>query len=98
MVSGGPWGTNGLELAALVKAGMTPLQAIEAATANGPATLGPRAPKAGLLAAGYDADVIAVGTNPLDDIAVLGDSSRITMVWKGGRLVKSPGTNTAPYT
>ena len=98
MVSGGPWGTNGLELAALVKAGMTPLQAIEAATANGPATLGPRAPKTGVLAEGYDADVIAVGTNPLDDIAVLGDSSRITMVWKGGRLVKSPGTNTAPYT
>ena len=89
MVSGGPWGTNGLELAALVKAGMTPLRAIESATANGPATLGPRAPKAGLLAESYDADVIAVDANPLDDITVLGDSSRITMVWKRGRLVKS---------
>ena len=98
MVSGGPWGTNGLELAALVKAGMTPLQAIEAATANGPPTLGPRAPKTGLLAEGYDADVIAVATNPLDNISVLGDSSQITMVWKGGRMVKSPSTNTAPYT
>ena len=97
MVSGGPWGTNGLELAALVKAGMTPLQAIEAATANGPATLGPRAPKAGLLAAGYDADVIAIASNPLDDIAVLGRSSQVTMVWKAGQLVKSPGTSTTPY-
>ncbi|MDE0171628.1 MAG: amidohydrolase family protein [bacterium] len=95
MVSGGPWGTNGLELAALVEAGMTPLQAIEAATFNGPATLGPRAPKAGLLAEGYDADVIAVAANPLDDIALLGDSSRITMVWKGGRLVKSPGSTSS---
>lgn len=97
MVSGGPWGTNGLELSALVKAGMTPLQAIEAATANAPATLGPRAPKAGLLAEGYDADVITVATNPLDDITVLGDASQITMVWKAGRLVKSPGTSTSPY-
>ena len=96
MVSGGPWGTNGLELAALVKAGMTPLQAIEAATANGPRTLGPRAPKAGLLAEGYDADVIAVSANPLDDITILGDPSRITKVWKGGWLVKSPADAPPP--
>ena len=96
MVSGALWGTNGLELAALVKAGMSPLQAIEAATANGPRTLGPRAPKAGLLAAGYDADIIAVASNPLDDITVLGDSSHVTAVWKGGRLVKSPGSIPQP--
>ena len=97
MVSGGPWGTNGLELAALVKAGMTPLQAIEAATANGPTTLGPRAPKAGVLAKGYDADVIAVAADPLKDITVLGDPSRITTVWKGGRLVKSPGSGSSGF-
>ena len=97
MVSGKLWGTNGLELAALVKAGMSPLRAIEAATANGPRTLGPRAPKAGLLAAGYDADIIAVASNPLDDITVLGDASQVTMVWKGGRLVKSPGAAPPPY-
>ncbi|MCE2529302.1 MAG: amidohydrolase family protein [Acidimicrobiia bacterium] len=96
MVSGALWGTNGMELAALVKAGMSPLQAIEAATANGPATLGPRAPRSGFLAEGYDADLIAVASNPLDDIAVLGDSSQVTMVWKGGRLVKSPGSIPPP--
>ncbi len=97
MVSGGPWGTNGLELAALVKAGMTPLQAIEAATANGPATLGPRAPRSGLLVEGYDADVITVDADPLADITILGDPDRITMVWKGGRLEKSPGNSTSPF-
>ena len=97
MVSGALWGTNGLELAALVKAGMTPLQAIEAATANGPATLGPRAPRSGLLAEGHDADIIAVASNPLDDITVLGDSSQVTMVWKGGQLVKSPAGTPPPY-
>ena len=96
MVSGGPWGTNGLELAALVNAGMTPLQAIEAATANGPATLGARAPKTGLLAAGYDADLIGVAANPLDDIRILGDPSQVTMVWKGGNLVKSTGAASPP--
>ena len=96
MESGKLWGTNGMELAALVEAGMTPLQAIEAATANGPRALGPRAPKAGLLAEGYDADVIAVSANPLDHITILGDPSRITKVWKGGRLVKSPGGAPSP--
>ena len=36
----------------MVEAGMTPLQAIESATANGPDTLGPQAPKSGQLARG----------------------------------------------
>src|SRR6478672_325739 len=65
------WGHNGRELAHLVDLGMTPLQAIEAATAAGPATLGPQAPQSGLLTAGYDADVITVDADPLADISVL---------------------------
>jgi imidazolonepropionase-like amidohydrolase len=87
-VSGGTlWGRNGLEASNLVKAGMTPLQAIEAATANGPATLGPQAPLSGILAAGYDADVITLDTDPLADISVLGSPERITGVWKAGERV-----------
>lgn len=85
-----PWGLHGLELALLVEAGMTPLAAIEAATANGPLTLGPQAPRAGRLEAGWDADVVAVAKNPLDDITVLSDPTHITHVWKGGRLEKQP--------
>lgn len=81
-------GYNGKELAYLVDLGMTPLQAIEAATANGPATLGPQAPKAGLLASGYDADILLVSKNPLEDIATLGDPQSVTHVWKHGALVK----------
>ena len=84
------WGKNGLEASNLVKAGMTPLQAIEAATANGPATLGPQAPQSGLLAAGYDADVIALDANPLEDISALGNPERVVGVWKAGVLVKEP--------
>jgi len=51
-----PRGRNGRELPLLVEARMTPLEAIEAATANGPLTLGPQAPLSGVLAEGYDAD------------------------------------------
>jgi imidazolonepropionase-like amidohydrolase len=82
------WGTNGAELVHLVKLGMTPLEAIEAATAVGPATLGPQAPLSGQLRAGYDADVITLSGDPLADISVLATPSQITGVWTGGRQVK----------
>ncbi|HZU71129.1 MAG TPA: amidohydrolase family protein [Acidimicrobiales bacterium] len=85
------WGQNGEELALLAKAGMSALQAVEAATANGPLTLGPQAPRAGVLTEGYDADVIAVASNPLEDLAILGDPDSITWVWKAGEVVKRPG-------
>ena len=50
-----------------------------------------------MLAEGFDADVVAVANNPLYDITVLGDATQIIMVWKGGRLVKSPGADSTPY-
>jgi imidazolonepropionase-like amidohydrolase len=82
------WGANAVELVHLVKAGMSPLQAIEAATATAPTTLGPQAPKSGLLAEGYDADLIAVTADPSYDVSVLTDQANITHVWKSGALVK----------
>ncbi len=82
------WGTNGSELAHLVALGMTPLQAIEAATAIAPRTLGPQAPRSGKLADGYDADFITLDADPIEDIAVLAQPERITGVWTGGRRVK----------
>ena len=69
---------------------MTPLQAIQAATVNGPLTLGPQAPKSGQLKAGFDADILAVSENPLPDIEVLMKPENITHVWKSGKLVKGP--------
>ena len=69
----GAWGTNGTELSHLVALGMTPLQAIEAATATAPRTLGPQAPRSGLLAEGYDADLITVDGDPLADISLLAE-------------------------
>jgi imidazolonepropionase-like amidohydrolase len=82
------WGKHGRELVHLVDLGLSPLEAIEAATATGPLTLGPQAPKTGRLAEGYDADVIAVAADPLKDISVLADPDQVYMVWKDGELVK----------
>ena len=84
----GAWGTNGTELQHLVALGMTPLQAIETATATAPRTLGPQAPCSGLLAEGYDADLITVDGDPVADISLLAEPDHITAVWIGGRQVK----------
>jgi len=86
------WGANGRELTLMVEdGGMTPLQAIEAATANGPPTLGPQAPKSGRLREGFAADVIVVSEDPLKRIAALADPNTILRVWKDGKLaVKRP--------
>ncbi|KAJ9619119.1 hypothetical protein H2204_012766 [Knufia peltigerae] len=100
-------GRSGGELAyAVTDGGMTPLQAIEAATATGPETLGHlgAAPKSGQIREGYDADLIAMCANPLEDDVDLDDSGggeaggmdlfknpkNITHVWKGGVCYKKP--------
>ena len=83
-----PWGENAKELIHLVDAGMTSVQAIEAATASAPATLGPQAPKSGQLVAGYDADILGVRKDPLADVSILATRDNIVRVWKSGRLVK----------
>lgn len=90
LTSGDMWGQNGKELAAMVACGLDPLKAIEAATANGPLTVGPQAAHTGRLAAGYVADVIAVDADPVADIAALGEADLVTHVWRAGDLVKSP--------
>ncbi|RMZ77586.1 hypothetical protein DV737_g4280, partial [Chaetothyriales sp. CBS 132003] len=83
-------GRNGDEVYYAVKAGLTPLQAIEAGTINSAETLGKLAPKKGLLRAGWDADMIALDENPLESPGILGRPEDIKYVWKGGLLVKSP--------
>lgn len=76
------------EIKHLTEAGLTPLQAIEAATATGPSTLGPQAPRSGRLIEGFDADLIALDRSPLEIDSIWGDPERVTHVWKGGRLIK----------
>lgn len=84
-------GMNAQEFVYAVKAGMTPLEAIEAGTANAPSSLGPQAPLSGQVKEGYDADLIILSENPLDDIGALTKTDNISHVWRGGRLFKAPG-------
>jgi imidazolonepropionase-like amidohydrolase len=91
------WGRNGRELPLLVHAGLTPLEAIQAATANAPLTLGPQAPRGGRLAEGYDADLITLDGDPLADITILADPAHVAGVWKTGRRVKGPRSNPADH-
>lgn len=85
-------GKNGPELVWAVQAGLTPLQAIEAATINAAETLGKLRPNKGLIMEGWDADMIAVEHNPLEEIKELADAANIKFVWQGGLLVKSPNS------
>ena len=88
-VSGEMYGRNGYEIKLLQDAGLSALEAIEAATANGPETLGPQAPAAsGQLRQGFDADVIALDFDPLVDSSGWGNPHRVTHVWKAGTRVK----------
>jgi imidazolonepropionase-like amidohydrolase len=85
------WGRHGRELGLLGDCGFTPLEAIEAATANGPDTLGRLAPRSGQLRDGFDADVLTLDVNPLHDLSVFADVERITGVWRSGVRVKGGG-------
>jgi len=80
----GAWGKNGEELQLMVDCGMTPLQAIEMATANGPETVGLQARSTGQLIEGLDADVICVNGDPSADVSILGNADNVTHVFKSG--------------
>ena len=82
------WGRNGRELGLLGECGFDPLAAIEAATANGPATLGPQAPRSGQLIEGYRADVLTLDLDPLSDLGIFANPGNVTGVWKAGDRVK----------
>ena len=72
------------EISALVDSGMTPIQAISAATKTGAEILG-RSNERGTIEAGKRADIIVVNGNPLFDINVLGYVERVI---KGGVVYK----------
>jgi imidazolonepropionase-like amidohydrolase len=72
------------ELAALVAAGMTPGEALAAATSKPARAFG--LGKRGQVAKGYKADLLLVEGNPLADIA---STRRIVEVWKDGESVET---------
>lgn len=90
LTSDDQWGRNGRELSLLVECGMSPDQAIVAATSVGPMTVGPQAEGSGALAEGEPADVVALSSDPRRQIDILAESRNVTHVWKAGKLAKSP--------
>lgn len=79
-----PHGTNGQQFSRMVKFGMTPMQAIQAATINS-ATLLRKDAEIGSLRAGKQADIIAVSGDPIADISTLAD---VKFVMKSGKIYK----------
>jgi imidazolonepropionase-like amidohydrolase len=80
-----PNGYNARQFATMVKWGMTPMQAIQAATANAAEALG-RTADVGAVAVGRYGDLIAVVGDPLTDITRL---QSVAFVMKGGDVIKS---------
>jgi imidazolonepropionase-like amidohydrolase len=77
-------GDNAQEFALLVRAGLTPLEAIQAATVGAAEHL-KITNEAGRLAPGMPADLIAVSGDPLSDVTEL---ERVRFVMKGGQVFR----------
>ncbi len=84
---GFPWTVNpAQEFPLMVKYGMTPAQAIRAATATAAELLGMQ-DKVGTIEAGKFADIVAVPGDPLRDVTEL---EKVNFVMKGGVVYRKP--------
>jgi imidazolonepropionase-like amidohydrolase len=90
----GRYGRNAVELEAMTQRGLTPIDAIRAATISAAELIG-RSDQVGELAVGQSADLIAVDGAPAADIKVL---QKVVFVMKGGKVVKDQvtGNSSAP--
>ncbi|MFZ0520159.1 MAG: amidohydrolase family protein [Candidatus Acidiferrales bacterium] len=79
-----PHGTQAREFVLMVKYGMSPLAAIQAGTLNGAKLLG-WPDQIGELKAGYAADIVAVPSNPLEDVSTL---QKVSFVMKNGVIYR----------
>jgi imidazolonepropionase-like amidohydrolase len=85
-----PHGTNARDLEYFVNmVGMTPMEAVVSATRMGGEIFG-RPKELGLLKEGYLADLLLVDGDPLADIAILQDKSRLLAIMKDGEFYKQP--------
>jgi imidazolonepropionase-like amidohydrolase len=80
-----PHGWNAKQFAHMVKWGLTPIQAVQAATINAADLLGWN-DRVGVIAPGAFADIIAVDGDPLKDVTEL---ERVKFVMKGGVVYKA---------
>ncbi len=80
-----PHGENAKEIVWMARQGMTPLQALRAATVGGAELLG-WSDRVGSIEAGKLADLIAVDSDPLADITAV---ERVRFVMKGGTVYRN---------
>lgn len=81
-------GQNAGELAYLVEAGMTPMQAIVAATRMATTCMG-LGDEVGVLRAGMLADFLVVNGNPLQDVRILQERDNLQLIVKDGVIYKN---------
>jgi len=86
-----PHGDNAKQFYYMVKFGMTPAQAIRAATSSAADLIG-RSADVGTIEAGKYADIIAVNADPMADVRAL---EHVDFVMKGGVVYKTSGTAAA---
>ncbi len=82
-----PHGENAKQFHYMVMYGMTPAEAIQAATVSAADLLG-RAGDVGVLSAGHYADLVAVKADPMEHVEVL---EHVDVVMKGGSVVVRDG-------
>ena len=83
-----PHGDNGKQFAKMVEWGMTPMQAVQAATTTAAKLLGHLGDDLGAVAPGKYADIIAVDGDPMADIRQL---EHVKFVMKGGVVYRKDG-------
>lgn len=81
-----PHGDNARQLSRMTRFGMTPLQALQAATVTNARLFGLQ-DEIGRIRPGYRADLIAVAGDPLENIEIL---EQVDFVMKNGDVYKSP--------
>jgi imidazolonepropionase-like amidohydrolase len=86
-----PNGDNAKQFVTMVTWGMSPMQAIQAATVTAAEALG-RSQDVGAIAVGRYGDLIAVAGDPLADVGIL---KSVSFVMKGGVVVKQSGQSPA---
>lgn len=86
-----PHGTNARQLAVMTRYGMSPMEALQAATLVGAEALG-ISPGPGVIAPGHFADVIAVAGDPLADIRAL---EHMAFVMKAGKVYRGTAAQCA---
>lgn len=81
-------GDNARELELMVAKGMSTMRAIQAATGYAAECCG-IGPETGTIAAGKQADILVVDGDPLANISVLRDRSKLSLIMKGGEAYRN---------